>query len=368
MNILIDCCQLTKGKGKSIGIYNYTKYLLDNLIPNLVDKYNIFILNNKNNLDDFKYLGSKNIVLEYNFDKNLNKVLWEIYWVRKYIKKYNIDLYYSSRGFLPPFVKECRLVTTVHDLIPIYYKENYKEDLNFMENKYIVNRLRNSCKRADGLITISEFSKKQVVDYFGINGDKISVIYNGLDLNTSYKEINKKEDFIFSITSSSLKHKNLEGILKAYNSYFKLSENPMRLKLCGVKDDTLIKKIIDEEALNSVDILPFLSDDELNGYYKYANVFLFLSKIEGFGFPPLESLKFSTPVICSDIECFREILDSGVTFVNENVADDVAEALLKYEKKQNFHIDISNLEMKYNWENVANRFEKIFDKVLHMKK
>lgn len=363
MKIMIDCYQLIKGNGKSIGIYNYSKNLLDHLIPIISNEHEIIILTNTKNNDEFTYKNVKNIVIDKLPTNTLVKVLWELVIVSYYIMKNNAEMYFSPRGFLPPFPSKCKMITTVHDLIPVYYKEHYNNEINKLENYYVVNRLKQSCKIADKIITISNFSKKDIVKKFNIDENKIHVIYNGVDLikNIQRPKNFENEKYIFSISSSSLSHKNLEAILNSYVIYYKKSSNPLKLKICGVKNIDKYKHSVPKECLNNIIILPFISDEELNWYYANANVFLFLSKIEGFGFPPLEALKFSTNVICSDIECLKEILGSEAIMVNANNYEEVARNLSGFEgEKQKNNTSFNNLRRKYDWNDAALKVKSIF--------
>lgn len=364
MKIMIDCYQLIKGYGKSIGIYNYTKNLLDNLIPILKDNHEITIITNTKNHEDFKYENVKNIIVDILPTSNLLKIIWEIIGIPFYIKKDNSELYFSPRGFLPPFSSKCKMITTIHDLIPLYYKENYYDEINKLENFYIIKRLKKSCERADRILTISNFSKNEIINKFNIDYKKIDVVYNGINLNKKVKKPKKIDNskYIFSISSSTLNHKNLDAIINSYYIYFKKSLNPLKLKLCGVKSIEKYTSRISKECIENIELLPFISDEELNWYYESANVFLFLSKIEGFGFPTLEALKFSTSVICSDIECFREIINGKCIFVNPNNYEEIAMKLIEFEgeKKKNNN-DFKEISEKYNWNEASLKIKQIFD-------
>ena len=364
MRILIDCYQLIKGKGKSIGIYNYSVNLLTELIPLIVKENEVYIINNSINYNDFKFDKVKNVVINKIPEGIITKIKWELLDTRKYIKRNKIDIYFSPRGFLPPKVMNCKMITTVHDLIPLYYQRKYLKYINVIENIYIVKRLKRTCKRADSIITVSKYSKKQIIDNVGISSEKIHVIYNGLNKNMEMvepKNCNKSEKYIFAI-SSKLKHKNLVGLLNAYDRYVTLCKDPVKLKICGARN---CEKYLDDlslKAKKNIELLPYLTDNELNWYYYNANVFIFLSHIEGFGFPIIEALKFSTPVICSDIECFREILKeiNNVTFVNQNDSNEVAKAILNNVGTPKCVFDCDYIFEKYDWKRNAEEVEKLF--------
>lgn len=366
MNILIDCYELIKGYGKSLGIYNYTRDLLKFLVPKLTEKYNVIIICNESNARDFTYSNCKMAILNPIPYDSKNKVLWEFHKVNNYIRKFNVDLYYSPRGFTP-LLKECKLCTTIHDLIPFYYKYNYRDQIKKLENLYITKRLKQSALKADKIITISEFSKKQIIDQFQVSEEKISVIYNGMNDNKYYRDVKIEEEYIFAI-SSILAHKNLTGILKGYEEYCKINEKPLKLKVCGVKDYARYKGKISIETWKNVEFLKYLSDEELNGYYKNAKCFLFLSKIEGFGFPPLEAMKFQTPVICSDIECLREVVGNAALLVDPDNYFEIGKNINKLvndSNTANYLISQGNKKyIEYGWEKCAEEVAKVFEQIL----
>lgn len=324
MNILIDCYELIKGHGKSIGIYNYTQSLLEHLIPILSKKYKVFIICNENNYEDFQSKEA-DIIIANNVPYNAGeKIFWEMYLINRYIKKNKIDLYYSPRGFVP-IIKKTKMCITMHDLIPFYYRERYRK--NF-ENLYITYRLKQSSRKSDKIITISNFSKNEIIQKLDIHKDKIRVIYNGINKQISAKEMDIKEPYIFAI-ASNLPHKNLYGILKSYEKYFEMCSSPIKLKISGVKKHSEYLSSFPKEMCRNIEFLSFLETEELYGYYKSADCFLFLSEIEGFGFPPLEAMSIGTPVICSKIQCLEEILGEAAIFVSPYNYLEIANSIIK---------------------------------------
>lgn len=354
MKILIDCYELMKGYGKSIGIYNYTIGLLSELIPIINRENEIIIITNSLNNKDFNYENTKSVCIDKVPYSAKDKVYWELLGVVQFIKKEKADLYYSPRGFLPP-IKNCKMITTIHDLIPLYYKENYREKLINLEKMYIINRLKASCKIADKIITISNFSKKQIVEKFNIDQRKISVIYNGIEKRKfNFEESFKDEKFIFALTSE-LKHKNLHGILKGYESYCEKSTNPLPLKICGIKNKDKYKDIVNDNVWNKIEFLGYLSDRELHWHYKFSSAFLFLSKIEGFGFPPLEALQYTNKVICLKIPVLKEILNESVVYAEDNF-DDIGNKILEVISKEDMYY--SDIIENFKWSTCASKFAK----------
>lgn len=354
MRIAIDCYELIKGKGKSIGIYNYTKNLLDGIINDSSIESNIIIFCNKYNFNDFNYGDrAKSILINGDPTKISCKLMWELFLSSYYNLKYKIDKYFSPRGF-SPLIKNCQVYITLHDLIPYYYYENYKNDINAIENFYIRKRLEYSAKLSDGIITVSEFSKKEIMRRFNLPDKKITVIYNGLHENIyNVKQNTKKEDYIFSI-SSELQHKNYIGLLKSYELYYKNTKNAKKLVVCGIKNSNKYRSYISNDAFNNITNLGYINDDELYNYYMNASLFIFVSKIEGFGFPPLEAMQYKIPVICSNTSSLEEIVGNGAVLVNPDDYQQISDAIIMLENNMALRSKLiknsENIIKNFNWE------------------
>jgi glycosyltransferase involved in cell wall biosynthesis len=258
-------------------------------------------------------------------------VWWELVQVKKYIKMYHGSRILFPRGYAPVFYKGKDTII-IHDLIPFYYHEHFPEVFNRMENCYIMNRLKASMRHAERIITISEFSKQEIVKRVPSAADKITVIYNGLNdlpegiISESSREENKKELYISAMTSK-LPHKNAEGILKAYEIYWNKTEKPAPLKIIGIAS---VEEYHMGEASKDVVCYPYVKDDrELFSIIAGSRLFIFLSLIEGFGFPPLEAMQLGVPVICSDRTSLMEIAEGAAMMVDPENAEEVAEKIIQ---------------------------------------
>jgi len=196
----------------------------------------------------------------------------------------------------------------------------------------------------------------------------VTTIYNGIDKNKNYVDIKSEEGYIFAI-SSNLPHKNLIGILRSYDEYYKNSKHPLKLKICGIKDYEKYKNGISLNAWENIEFLKYLSDEELNGYYKSSFCFLFLSQIEGFGFPPLEAMKFKIPVICSKIPCLEEVVGQSALLVEPNNYVEVSNNIIKLQKdkelQQKLSIDGEAKTNNYDWNICAKSVLDVFKEVLN---
>lgn len=331
MVLIIDCFKLVKGAGKSIGIYNLALNLVRNLVAEKerttdtrIKNTRIIVFGTEHNANDFAIDGIEFVSMKYNPLNKLFCIFWELFLVSFYAKKYKADKMVYPRGFssMLHLTKENIIV---HDMIPFYYDKHYPGFFNKLENFYIMWRLKASIKHCDKVITISQASKQDILEYTHVNPEKIEVINNGCNFIEAIE--NEKKDYFVAITSG-LPHKNAEGIVRSYEAYFKRSQKPLPLKIIGIADCEAYD-ILPEAKAQIACFKYIASNEEMHKMIADARVFLFLSLVEGFGFPPLEAMQLGTAVICSGISSLPEVVGDAAMLVNPEDYEDVAVAMEK---------------------------------------
>lgn len=336
MRIVIDCFKLVKGAGKSIGIYNFAVNMVRCMAADKsLRKHRLIVLGNKYNKDDFTVKGVRFIeIKKYDPLNRVHFTLWELFLVTSACRKLKADRVVFPRGFAPLF-HSTKDVIVVHDLIPFYYDENYPGYFNRIENTYIKARLKASARECYHAITISETSAQDMIKRFGVDMKKISVIHNTLsDIvipEADDAKINLpasvSRPYIIAITSS-LPHKNAAGILAAYEKYYRKASAPLDLVVIGIEDCSSYK--LSGEVLSHITCIKYLEDNaDLYRLIKGAELMLFLSLIEGFGFPPLEAMQMGTPVICSDLSSLPEVVGDAALLADPNDAEAVADSIIE---------------------------------------
>lgn len=346
MRLVIDCFKLVKGQGKSLGIYNLTKSLIAHLAArNLAAAgaqagaaeeaggvgstaenagagtplHEIIVLGNEYNEKDFAVEGVTFRQMEGNPLSKAYDVLWELFLVKKWLKEEKADRVLFPRGYRPLWYQGKDTVI-IHDLIPFYYDRHYYGVLNPVENAYIMARLRASMKHADRIITISEFSRLEIDAMCPGSGDRVRVIYNGVTPVASTGAdcpFRPEGPYLYAV-ASGLPHKNAAGVLKTYEVYYRRcaerGEEPVQLVLTGVPGPESVAGNEDGQLLSSaaaahVTCYKYIERaEDMYNLFAGAEAFLFLSLIEGFGFPPLEAMQVGVPVICSDRTALPEVV------------------------------------------------------------
>ncbi len=240
------------------------------------------------------------------------------------IKKYKID--FAHFQYIIPPVKKCKFIVTTHDVIfnefPQEFSKTYRLTKNFL--------YKSSAKKADILTTVSEYSKQSIEKYLDIQGREIIILPNGVaphffeehdkDLSSKYiKENYDFEKFILYVSRIEPR-KNLVLLVKAYLD-LKLYHQGYYLVLLGkksmeVKEFDLLIKDLTSDIQKFIFVSDSVNDNDLLEFYGAASVFVYPSKAEGFGIPPLEAAATKTPVLCLNTSAITEF-----SFFGENHID-----------------------------------------------
>ena len=324
MRLVIDCFKLVKGQGKSIGIYNLAKNLTRHLAETNQNREHceeIVVLGNEYNRKDFEVPGVRFIQVKGNPLSRLSYTLWELFGVVSAVKKAGGDRVLFPRGYRPLFYRGKDIVI-IHDLIPFFYDRHFPGVLNRVENAYIMNRLKASIRHAYRVVTISEYSMKEMEEICPDCGKRTRVIYNGINpvpCSEVPSSLKPEGPYLYAGVSA-LPHKNALGVLKTYEAYYKAEiregKNPARLVIIGIDspESILGRKVLSTQASEYVTCCRYIeSGEEMHSLLAGASAFLFLSLIEGFGFPPLEAMQLGVPVICSNRSSLPEVIgDAGL--------------------------------------------------------
>ena len=180
-----------------------------------------------------------------------------------------------------------------------------------------------AARRADVVITISEFAKKRMVDLLGLDPDRIQVAHLGVDLNQFAPNFGEREDFIL-YPARGWAHKNHARLVEAMTIVRK-SRPDMRLVLTGGGLDAL------GELPEWVDRKGLVSSEELHSLYRSAGALAFPSLYEGFGLPPLEAMASGCPAAVSDAGSIPEVCGTAAVLFDPyepaSIATGIEEAL-----------------------------------------
>lgn len=330
----------------------------------------------------FVFLKKENFDLYQPQSKNFEKVVADFSWYGfkeqlffpLFLNKYKLDLMHFCHFNVPVLYRK-RFVVTIHDLILFHYPTVRNTTLNkaYYKLKLVCYQwtIRSAAKRALKIISVSNFTKSDIVKNLLIDEAKIQTTYEGCDLlchlpKNPVEDILKKYGIMrpyLLYVGNAYPHKNLERLALAFKRVSLKQEN-LSLVLVGGRDYFFdrLKKRISENKIERIVFPGFVPDDELDVLYKEAELYVFPSLYEGFGLPPLEALTKNTHVISSCRTSMPEILGDLADYFDPQDENDIAGKILDSlnNKKK---IDRSLLEekmKKFNWRRMAQETKEIY--------
>jgi glycosyltransferase involved in cell wall biosynthesis len=274
-----------------------------------------------------------------------------------------IELPFYSKGKLlvnfcntAPVYKR-KQIAYIHDTAILDAPEGFsKQFIQFY--KFIFGRVTS---RALHIMTVSNFSKKRIVEHYPKTKNKVSVTYLGTEhLLETDKEKNqilvnnnlRKGEYLLAVSSAN-PNKNFKVIADMLDRNEQLNKDVV---IVG----SITSKVFKNEQLENSNIkrIGYVSDEELTTLYKNAGIFIFPSIYEGFGLPPLEAMIHRTPVIAAHSASIPEILLDNAVYFDAKDSDElfskVNKLLSDEELRHNLEIKGRNHAESFSWKKTAN--------------
>ena len=338
------------------GLGNYSRdtiRVLSHYFPK--DKFFLYTPNNNNN-PRLSFVQNRENTNIYTPKSLLNQILkgyWRSKGIIKDLLKDNIDIYHGLTHEIPIGIEKTSIktVVTIHDLIFIRYPHLF----NIIDRKIYYKKFKSACEKSNKIITVSEQTKKDIIHYFKIDPNKISVVYQGCNqLFQDGIDRNKRDLIIKKYTlpkkyllyvGSIEKRKNLLTLIKT------LKELPDQ-KLVVIGDGKSYKKecekFINQNKLSDrVIFLKKLSIEDMVAIYQTAKIMIYPSIFEGFGIPIIEALFTKTPVITSKGGCFSEAGGPNSKYINPLSAIEIKEAILEIDKSPKLQKNMIEKGLEY---------------------
>lgn len=265
-----------------------------------------------------------------------------------------------SPGNTSGMLKRCPEILVIHDLL---FKR--KELCNYKVCYHRKLYIPRSIKKADKIVSISNFTKTDIEHYYPNAKGKIKVIYNPVHLS-KYDcdcETGIAPGYFLAI-SSNVNYKNQRTILKAYQKYCDKG-GKKRLVIIGMKDCNseacLEYEQLPQMIKENITWLSHVSNQELGEIYRNASCYISASKFEGFGMPVTEAMSFGLPVILSDIPTHREVSQNkGCYFAPTDVNHLVSIMLDMDFHKRNY---AESIRAAYSEENTSARYVELVNEM-----
>ena len=247
------------------------------------------------------------------------------------------------------------IVATIHDLIP--------EKL--LENQKVITCRKLLLNDASHVIAVSENTKRDLIDFYGVSAEKISVIYHGCNRHAQKNALRNTPDrpyilyvgkrdgyknFKFFAKATAPILRELDMCLYCTGSEF-TEEEYAYLTLLGIVDRTIQR---------------FVPDEEMSSLFANAFAFVYPSSYEGFGIPILDAFQNRCPVVLSDINCFREVAADSALFFNMSDPEELRSCLISLtnpDRRERFMEKGLERVMNFSWDKCAVRTAKLYSQL-----
>ena len=317
------------------GLGNYSRTLLRNLAERYPE-FVYYLFTPKVKKGDLTHHFLENP----NFEIRLPAQAWLANWWRTYgmtkdLQKHRIDLYHGLSHELPFGIHQINIpsIVTIHDLIFKRYPKQYRladREIYDAKFKYAVK----SCER---VVAISAQTKTDLMTFYGVQADKIEVIYQSCHprfyqkkdigkINAVKAKYHLPGTYMLNV-GSIIERKNLLGIIEAMAQLKPVDQIPLVVVGKGKKYHKLVLEAIKRYQLSKLVYFPAVHSDDLPALYQGASLFLYPSYYEGFGLPVLEALWSNVPIITSNVSSLPEVGGNAAIQIAPDQPEAIADAI-----------------------------------------
>ena len=312
------------------------------------------------------------------FRPPVKNIFWHQTKLAELARKLRLDVLHipSYRRMLLP--KPCPLVATIHDLAPFHLAGKYDWKRMFY-GRVIARRL---ARRQDRIIAISEYTAGDIVKFFGLPRERITVIHNGLDHERFHpgsreqakssvaERFGLRQPFFLYVSRLEHPGKNHLRLVSAFEEFKSSTGSEWRLAFAGGDwhgAQTIHAAIGKSKLSNEIRCLGFVPDEQLPELYRAADVFVYPSLHEGFGLPPIEAMACGCPVISSTRGALGEVIGDAAAIVEPEEIHSIAEQLRIAASVESVRTRMKSAGIeharKFDWNRTAAETVKVYERV-----
>lgn len=295
--------------------------------------------------------------------------IWFEWSIKRALKKHKADLFFSPDGYLS-LGSDVKQIGVIHDI----NFEHHPEDLPKSALNYLKKYFPKFARKADHIITVSEYSKQDICSTYQINEAKVSSIWNGA--TDAFKPISESEqakvkaDFTegqdyFLFVGAIHPRKNVIRLLKAFDEFKKATNAPTKLLIVGeaLWGNPTFKEAISHENQSEVIFTGHLSLEHLTKIMASAKLLTYVPYFEGFGIPLVEAMKCGTPVLAGNRTSLPEIGGDAVLYCDPFDIGDIAKQMMELDANETLRMQLSakGLEQskQFSWDKCAKEVSEI---------
>jgi glycosyltransferase involved in cell wall biosynthesis len=329
LRIAIDARKL-----HDFGIGTYVRNLVRELARQEHDDQYV-LLCRKADVDFVKALGPR---FEPLVEQSGNYSMREQLSIPMSVRRARADLFHAPHYVVSPLTTG-PYVVTIHDCIHLRFPQ-------YLPNRrallYARTMMGLAARRARRVLTVSQASKQDILQYLRIPAEKVEVVYNALDerLATPPTEADLervRERYLltspFVLYTGNIKpHKNVDRLIEAYSILRRRGFEDVKLLIIGeeISKYPNLRRLVHRHQLHAqVRFFGHVPDETLAALYRLASVFVFPSLYEGFGLPPLEAMAAGAPVITSNISSLPEVVGDAALLIDPMNAASIADAMAR---------------------------------------
>lgn len=372
MRIAVNTRFLLKGKLEGIGWF--TREILRRMVLNHPEHEFIFLFDREY---DEQFIFAPNVKPVLIPPPARHPILWYLWfeWAVPFaLRKHKADVFISTDGFLSLSTKVPTLLV-VHDLA----FEHFPEHLPFKFRFYLRQFTPKFVRKAKHIVTVSTFSKNDLIETYQTPAEKISVVFNGANdlykpLPFSEKQAIKDqyaqgcEYFVFA--GALHPRKNIVHLMKAFALFKRKQRSNMKLLIIGRyawEADDIKSTYENHPYRDDVIMYNYMNVDELSRVMGAAYALAFVSLFEGFGIPILEAMQCGVPGIVSNTSSMPEVAGESAILVDPNSVEEIAEAMRTLYKDEGLRdrLKLAALEQakRFSWEQSARDFYAVLEKM-----
>jgi glycosyltransferase involved in cell wall biosynthesis len=306
----------------------------------------------------------------------LIRIFWEQFIQPAVLKQNDIDLLHAL-AFVAPVIGSTPFVVTIFDLSFIRFPEAFRP----FNRWYLRHFTSQSANRARAVITISESTRRDVVDFFNLPASRVHTIYCGVDeyfrpmspanIAAFRAAKNLPEEFVLFLGTLEPR-KNVDGLIKAYARWRKADSKALPLVIAGGKGWYYEQIFRQVEQFNLTDYIRFpgyVPQEELPLWYNAATLFAYPSFFEGFGLPVLEAMACGTPVVTSTAASLPEVTgyDGTARLVPPEDTEALSSALAEISHQPDLRAHMSEQGLAraamFSWQTTAQQTIALYERV-----
>ena len=296
----------------------------------------------------------------------LRNHLWEQFLLPYYAKRYRVDILHNPAN-LAPLLFKGRNVVNIHDLCfliePSWFNIRFRTVY-----RWLVPAI---AKRAAMIITNSNYSKNDILEYLDVPLNRVRMSYWAVDpvFSQHVTPYDQRKDHMLYVGSIEPR-KNLTGLLEAFNLFRSRNRHSAcKLRIVGCENKLFASQRFDLGPFEKdIEFLGYVTDQELAMLYSESKMLVYPSFYEGFGFPPLEAMATGTPVITSKNSSLPEIVQDAALLVDPALPTEIASRMeaLYFDPNTCDHLIQKGLlrAASFSWRHVAEHTLAIYHELL----